>query len=179
MTPTSQKQTLEFSLNDDQFLHAINFVLEQEGGYSNHDTDRGGETIYGLSRKQYPHEDFTAITKQRVRFLYCQDYYLKTGCQLFSPAISLWLFDSAVQHGPHRAIKLLQQAVDVKDDGLLGPITISAVQYADREWLMSRFLVRRSRFYAQIIANDISQALFYKGWFNRLSDVLDEAWTSN
>lgn len=38
----------------DNFLKSIQFILENEGGYSNSPNDKGGETYMGISRKYNP-----------------------------------------------------------------------------------------------------------------------------
>lgn len=37
-----------------QFVNAFRFTLEEEGIWSNHPYDKGGETIFGISRKAHP-----------------------------------------------------------------------------------------------------------------------------
>ena len=84
------------------------------------------------------------------------------------------MFDSAVQHNPKKAVQLLQDAVGVTADGIIGPKTRTAVASADAEWLLTRCFLRRSRYYADIIKSNASQGKYLNGWFNRL-DLLANA----
>lgn len=81
------------------------------------------------------------------------------------------MFDSAVQHGAKKAIQLLQDAVGVTADGIVGTKTINAVNGADAEWLLIRCFLRRSRYYADIIKANASQGKYLNGWFNRLDEL--------
>ena len=36
------------------FSEAITFILDHEGGYVDDKTDPGGETKFGISKRQYP-----------------------------------------------------------------------------------------------------------------------------
>ncbi|HBR4542533.1 TPA: peptidoglycan-binding protein, partial [Klebsiella pneumoniae] len=85
--------------------------------------------------------------------------------------ISLFVFDSAVQHGVKKSIQLLQDAVGVSADGIIGPKTRAAVASADAEWLLLRCFLRRSRYYAEIIKANSSQGKYLNGWFNRLDEI--------
>ena len=81
------------------------------------------------------------------------------------------MFDAAVQHGAKKAIQLLQEAVGVSADGIVGPKTTKAVISADAEWLLNRCFLRRSRYYASIIKSNASQGKYLNGWFNRLDEL--------
>jgi len=61
-------------------------------------------------------------------------------------------------------------------DGIVGPKTTVAVISADPEWLLTRYLLRRARYYAEIIKGNPSQAKYLNGWFNRLDSVTNAAW---
>ena len=40
-----------------QFFEIVNHTLEEEGGYVNDSTDKGGETNFGISKRAYPDLD--------------------------------------------------------------------------------------------------------------------------
>lgn len=172
------------------FNHAIAFVLGKEGGYVNDPTDKGGETKYGISDKRdgiadgmtdvdgdnKPDTRIKDLTLEQASQIYFRDYWYPSYCTDWPDGISLLVFDSAVQHGAKKAISLLQDAVGVTADGIVGPKTTVAVISADPEWLLTRYLLRRARYYAEIIKGNPSQAKYLNGWFNRLDSVTNAAW---
>lgn len=172
------------------FNHAINFVLGKEGGYVNDPTDKGGETKYGISDKRdgladgmtdvdgdgKPDTRIKDLTLDQASQIYFRDYWYPSYCSDWPDGISLIVFDSAVQHGVKKAITLLQEAAGVSADGIVGKKTTAAVITADPEWLLTRYLLRRARYYTEIIKSNPSQGKYLNGWFNRLDSVADAAW---
>ncbi|WP_262032683.1 glycoside hydrolase family 108 protein [Serratia liquefaciens] len=172
------------------FNHSINFVLGKEGGYVNDPTDKGGETKYGISDKRdgladgmtdvngdgKPDTRVKDLTLDQSSQIYFRDYWYPSYCSEWPDGISLIVFDSAVQHGVKKAISLLQDAAGVTADGIVGPKTKTAVINADPEWLLTRYLLRRARYYTEIIKSNPSQGKYLNGWFNRLDSVADAAW---
>ena len=167
------------------FAHALSFVLVREGGYVNDPTDKGGETNLGISDLRdgladgktdidgdgKPDVKIKDLTAEQAGLIYQRDYWQAAKCDLWPDGISLFVFDSAVQHGAKKAIQLLQDAVGVTSDGVAGPKTVSAVTSADAEWLLTRCFLRRSRYYADIIKSNSSQGKYLNGWFNRLDEL--------
>ncbi|MBC6503353.1 peptidoglycan-binding protein [Citrobacter freundii] len=171
------------------FSNALAFILRPdiEGGYVNDPTDKGGETNHGISDRRdgvadgktdvngdgKPDTLIRDLTPGQAGQIYLRDYWQPARCDQWPDGVSLFVFDSAVQHGVKKAIQLLQAAVGVSADGIVGPKTINAVRWADPEWLLSRCLVRRSRYYADIIKSNSSQGKYLNGWFNRLEKLTD------
>ncbi|CAH6246551.1 glycoside hydrolase family 108 protein [Klebsiella pasteurii] len=170
------------------FSHALAFVLAREGGYVNDPTDKGGETKYGISDKRdgladgktdvdgdgKPDTRIKDLTEEQAGQIYFRDYWYPSYCSEWPDGISLFIFDSAVQHSPKKAIQLLQQAVGFTGkavDGIVGKDTRAAVTSADAEWLLTRCFLRRSRYYAEIIKANSSQGKYLNGWFNRLDEL--------
>lgn len=75
------------------------------------------------------------------------------------------LFDAAVNHGLLNARKLLQRAVDVKDDGIVGALTLAAVRKQPQFALISLFNSKRIEFYTKISTFNA----FGKGWMARVA----------
>ncbi|HBY9795048.1 TPA: peptidoglycan-binding protein [Klebsiella pneumoniae] len=170
------------------FSHALAFVLAREGGYVNDPIDKGGETKYGISDKRdgladgktdvdgdgKPDTRIKDLTEEQAGQIYFRDYWYPSYCSEWPDGISLFIFDSAVQHSPKKAIQLLQQAVGFTGkavDGIVGKDTRAAVTSADAEWLLTRCFLRRSRYYAEIIKANSSQGKYLNGWFNRLDEL--------
>jgi len=72
-------------------------------------------------------EDVKALERAEAEAIY-HARYLEPFAAISDPALRELLFDSAVQHGVGMAVKLLQRALGVIDDGVLGPITLGALE---------------------------------------------------
>ena len=105
------------------FHRCIDLIIAEEGGYINHPDDPGGETKFGISKRAYPQLDIPALTLARAVDLYPTDYWQPINGDPFPDGLALLLLDTAVNIGPMTAIRLLQQALKIQDDGLPGPIT--------------------------------------------------------
>jgi len=160
------------------FEHAMPFVLQREGEYVDHPNDRGGATNKGVTQRTYDTwrakngnalRSVRYIEDNEVNAIYFNNYWLEAVCDRLPDMVDLFVFDSAVNHGPRRAIKFLQTAVSAEPDGLFGPNTWNALQYAAPVDVLTRMFAARRDFYAAIIRNDPSQKVFEAGWENRVS----------
>lgn len=105
------------------FDKAFALTVGVEGGYVNDPADPGGETRYGISKRAHPDVDIKALTLDQARDIYRRDYWQSASCDSMPERIGHLVFDCAVHHGVKTAIKLLQRALKVADDGEFGPIT--------------------------------------------------------
>ncbi|WP_097302041.1 glycoside hydrolase family 108 protein [Pseudomonas chlororaphis] len=146
-----------------------------EGGYVNDPNDPGGATRYGVTESvarangyQGAMQDFPLSMAFAI---YWQDYWQPTGCPSFPLVIAYQLFDAAVNHGPTMAIKLLQQAVGVNSDGVMGPQTQSAVQALPSLSVAVLFLAQREQYYTTLS----TWSDYGKGWSLRVVTNLQYA----
>lgn len=156
------------------FEKALKFTLQWEGGYSNHEADKGGATMQGITQLNY-HRYLTGrgiaprsvreIKPTEVRDIYCQMFWNPIHASALPPKLGIAYFDWAVNTGPTRAVKHLQACLGVKADGEIGPITLKAMAGAKSE-VLTCFLARREAFYREI--GQGKQKVFLKGWMNRL-----------
>lgn len=160
------------------YKRAVDLILKHEGGYVNHPDDPGGETNMGISKRSYPNEDIKGMTKERAQEIYKQDYWDKVkGDELPAP-VALVCFDIAVMSGCHRACRMLQKAVGVSTDGIVGPVTLKAVREAYRaseDNLIKDLSDIRLNFYKRLKHFET----FGRGWTNRINKTQKEAigWT--
>ncbi|KAA0020737.1 secretion activator protein [Salinicola corii] len=160
---------------------AFDRVIGHEGGYTDVRADRGnwtsgtvgvGElkgTKWGISAMSYPELDIRNLTRDDAKAVYKRDFWDKASDNgQFDGAIAYQMFDAGINHGLKTAIKLLQRAAGVKDDGLYGPVTRSAVNSAWLDDLLKRFLAARLRYMTDIGAF----TTFGRGWSRRIADNL-------
>lgn len=148
------------------FDQAVGFVLLDriEGGYVNDARDPGGETNFGISKQAHPKENIKGLTRARAIEIYKRDYWDAPGCDKLPPKLAVALFDCAVNQGAGIAPQLMQRALGVTADGIIGPVTIKAAAKADQDNTLIEFLGWRLRRYA-FTAN---AATYMRGWSNRV-----------
>lgn len=169
----------------DRFETALKFCFKWEGGYSDHVSDRGGKTNYGVTEKVF-HEWLDSrgellrpvkeITHDEVRAIYWSDYWLAARCDRLQRQLDLLMFDASVNHGPGGAARLLQRALNalgetLKVDGAIGGQTFAAIARYETKALAARYLEERRALFHRIVAGDASQGVFLKGWLNRVTDL--------
>lgn len=159
-----------------RFLACLPFVLKEEGGYSNTPGDHGGATNFGIIQAEYnSYRHFAGLPVQSVKLIAKDEYeaiywasYWNPHCPDLPPGLDLSFFNIAVNGGPVRAVKILQQATGVSVDGVWGPITKAAVAgIADVEAALVRFHDYERSFYQAIINANPSQQKFASDWFGR------------
>lgn len=150
------------------FERAFEAIIGHEGGYVNHPDDPGGETKYGITKRSYPKENIRGLTLERAREIYKRDFWDRIRGDELPYLIALNLFDAAVNSGRGQAVRWLQRAVGVADDGIFGPITLAAVLMADPAALAARFLGNRLKFMADLS----TWKTFGKGWARRIANLL-------
>lgn len=123
-------------------------------------------TKYGISAASYPHLDIKSLTLEQAKTLYRADFWDVIGAA--HPAVKFQLFDAAVNHGRGNAIRLLQKAVRVADDGVWGPISQRALERMEHNDVLLRFLGHRLQFWAQLTTFDI----YGRGWTRRGAENL-------
>ena len=152
------------------FDRAIDIVLDLEGGYVDDPHDPGGRTKFGISQAAYPDMDIANLTREQAVTLYRQDYWNKCKCGLMPWPWSLFVFDCAVNQGVGTAIRILQRTLGLKDDGIVGPVTLDAVARASPDRAL-RYMVSRLMRYQALSTWDSYAA----GWTYRLFKVVKEA----
>ena len=78
------------------------------------------------------------------------------------------MFDGVVNSGAQQAIKWLQRAVNVKDDGVLGHITFLAVSMLPPAVVLARYNGHRLKFMTELK----TWPDFGKGWARRIANNL-------
>lgn len=167
-------------MNDivDPFQQAATLVLDQEGGYSDDRGDPGNYTPagvfkgtkYGISARSYPNEDIINLTLERALYLYKRDYWDSLRLGEIPWPLSLYVFDSAVNQGTVPATRMLQEALGVTVDGVIGDETIAAAQQA-MPYHAAQFMALRAMRYTQ--SNNFDR--YGKTWLRRVFQIIMEA----
>lgn len=158
------------------FDTAISFVLKEEGGLVNDPQDPGGLTKFGISSRSYPSVDIRALTEAQAKEIYRRDYWVAISGDALPLALGIPLLDCAVHSGPSKAIQLLQDTLQIKADGNLGPVTKSAiamyVAQQSPEALAVGLVQRRTKFLVNQCRSQPSKLKFLTGWMLRLQRLI-------
>lgn len=159
------------------FDAAINFVLRNEGVYSNDPDDPGGETSYGISAAVATRHGYTPgkLTLEEATNIYRTDpdFWHPRLEDLRSQRIATKLLDLRVNMGPTAATKILQRSLSALGyladvaDGLLGPRTINATNAADPERLLRMITALQAAEYARQCSSTPTKLRFIYGWLTR------------
>lgn len=155
------------------FDMAFDRLMGHEGGYVNNPSDPGGETNWGISKRSYPNVDIKALTRDDAKAIYRRDFWEVMGNA--SPAVTFQVFDFAVNSGIDTALRKLQTAVGVADDGHWGPVSRAALERMDENDVLLRLLGQRLAFMAKLKAFDV----FGRGWAARIAQNLAYAAEDN
>lgn len=154
-------------MSAENFARAIPILLEEEGGLADNPKDPGGLTKYGISQRSYPHVDIRALTPEGAAAIYARDFWPACGADKLQWPLCLFVFDHAVNAGSAAAIRCLQRAAHVGDDGELGPLTLAAVERVNLRSLCRQFNVERCRYYVSLRGF----STFGLGWLGRVASV--------
>lgn len=150
------------------FDQAFDRLLGNEGGYVNRADDPGGETRWGISKRSYPALDIKNLTREEARAIYYQDFWVRGHMNEFDAAIAFQLFDIAVNSGIETAVRLLQRAAGVADDGHIGPVTVEAVKRFSVPDMLMLVIAERLDFWRKLS----TWPTFGKGWVGRAAQDL-------
>jgi lysozyme family protein len=159
-----------------KFLKALDYVMYHEGGYVEDPNDAGGETKFGISKRSYPHLDIKNLTRDQARQIYFVDFWLKAKCeQIIDENLATKFFDLTVHAGISQAVKLIQRALraageQVVEDGIIGSVTLAAINKADPTDLLAALKSESAGYYRLIVQANPSQQKFIEGWLRRAYD---------
>jgi len=170
---------------DRLFEQCLAVVLDKEGGFVDHPEDRGGPTNMGITLRTLASwkglavdglsaegrarlvAELRGLSRREAGEIYRAAFWLPMRCGDLPPGVALSVFDFGVTAGPRMAVKLLQRAVGVTDDGSVGPLTLAAVRARDAGALVSALSEARLAYYRALP----DAATFGEGWANRTRQV--------
>ena len=158
-------------------------LLKWEGGYVNDKVDKGGATNMGVTLGTWKNMgydkngdsiinevDIMLLTKEDALKVLKKGYWDKWEAdeitnQSIAEQLVEWVWGSGIW-----GIKLPQRLLKLKEDGVVGPVTLKAINSADPKVLHSQLVAARLKFVDDIVKNNSSQSKFIKGWKNRIND---------
>ncbi|QYD73050.1 hypothetical protein KZJ38_25610 [Paraburkholderia edwinii] len=152
------------------FDDAFKALIGNEGGYSFHPADPGGETMWGVTArvarnfgyagamKDLPLETAMQIAKQK--------YWDPLHLDELDPRVAFQIFDANYNGG--LVVLWMQKASGAHEDGKFGPDTMAAVKSADPMKFILRFVAYRLRY----LRNLHTWPTFSRGWTDRMATNL-------
>ena len=154
------------------FDKAFELLIGNEGGYVNNQKDPGGETNWGITKTVAVANgyagDMRTMPKETAKGIYKKMYWDRLQCDQLPFVVAFQLFDAGVNHGNSQAVKFLQRALSVADDGVIGAKTIAAVSKLEDLQIVMLFNAERIEFYAALK----TFSTFGKGWVRRVASNL-------
>lgn len=166
---------------------AFEALMQSEGGFTDNVRDPGnylpdgrpGCTNLGVTQKaweeyigrQVTHDEMRALTPEKVNPFYKKKYWDIIRADELPGGIDYMVFDTCVNSGPARAVRILQQCVGTTQDGSIGPATLAAVTNADLEKLIDDYSAARLNFMRRLSG----WGEFGKGWERRVNEVAELA----
>lgn len=174
----------------DYFKDAVEWVLEQEGGYVNDPKDQGGATNHGITLVDLAHfrkdpslgvQAIKDLSVAEAQEIYRQYYWTPLGLdKVKSRLAAICILDQAVNRGVHRVVDEIQTVLNASGatlsvDGLMGASTLEALnslnESTERAFVV-RFIILAKAMYVRIVTRDPTQLEFLAGWDSRTSQLL-------
>lgn len=162
-----------------------------EAGYANDPDDDGGETVFGLTRRDWPQwKGWAVIDHLKMQYglakaipiinadqelkasaggIFKVNYWDANNLSLIDDQAIAWqAYDTDINMGVGIGARFLQECAGVPVDLKVGPKTIAAINSDEAEDFYNHFLqLRKARFDAIIAANP-KKAKFKPSWYSRL-----------
>lgn len=160
------------------FEVSLAYVVQSEGGWSDHPDDPGGPTMRGVTlttfRKFFGKDktmnELKHINISQLAKIY-KRYWDDCKCDELPVGIDYAVFDAAVNSGARRSIKLLQDALGVTVDGIIGPKTLQAASEIKPDALIFTLMKTRLDFLRALH----TWGTFCIGWGRRIASVRRQA----
>lgn len=155
-------------------------ILGHEGGFSRDPADPGnwtggargvGElrgTKWGIAANTYPDLDIPTLTPADAAAIYQRDYLVPLHADRYHDGVAFQLLDYAINSGPRAAVRGLQRAIGVRDDGDIGPVTMAALERWSESDLVMLVTAERIEFMTRLR----NWPEHGRGWMRRLADNL-------
>jgi lysozyme family protein len=157
-----------------EFDVAFDRLMGFEGGYSNHPDDPGRATRWGITQRVAVRSgyrgDMRDFPRDAAKAIYRRSYWDAIRAEELPAKLRFHVFDAAVNSGVVQAVKWLQRAVGVGDDGVLGPMTLDAVNRSDPATVAAVMTGER----LDLMTSLPAWGSFGKGWVRRVAANLKE-----
>lgn len=160
------------------------YILSFEGGFSNHPNDKGGATNMGVTISTWKAQgydkdgdgdidiqDLKKITKKDATDIMKKNFWNRWRAdEIKDQSIANLLVDWVWSSGMN-GIKIPQEMLGVKADGIVGPKTIAALNSQIPFYFFEKLKQRRRQYIDRICINNPAKKCFMAGWYRRLNAI--------
>lgn len=175
-------------------------IVAREGGFVNDPDDPGGATNFGVTLATMRRlgldltkdgrvdiRDVKALTRAQAQSIFVEHYFRSPGLSELPVTLQASVFDMYVNAGGN-AVKILQKLVTrmgyrVKEDGLIGPLTLAAVAKAGAaapDHLADAYGIERRNYYYALADSRPASRKYARtttgekgGWIRRAEEFID------
>jgi lysozyme family protein len=158
------------------FEAALSRLLRDEGGYSDHPSDPGGPTNFGITladaRRYWKADasaaDVRALPLSVAREIYRKRYWAALRCDELPAGVDYAVFDYGVNSGVARAGRVLRRRLGLPDSpASVDATVIAAARRADAAKLVRALCAERLAFLKALK----TWPVFGRGWSRRVAGV--------
>jgi lysozyme family protein len=162
------------------FERCLPLLLAHEGGYTNHPSDPGGPTNFGITIEDYRRyvkvnatpADVRKMKLDEAKIIYREKYWDAQRCDELPPGVDYAIFDYGVNSGIGRSGKVLRRTLGLPDDTSAVTDAVVAAAYAvDQKTLIVAICDERLRFLQSLK----TWPVFGRGWGRRVAEVKSTA----
>ncbi len=154
---------------------ALKRLLVHEGGYTNHPSDPGGATNWGITIADYRRyvnpnataADVKTMPLSSAKKIYREKYWNAVRGDDLPSGVDYAVFDFGVNSGVSRSAKYLQRILGVPQTGIITDIDVNACQRHNAANLAIRLCDDRLAFLKALK----TWPVFGKGWGRRVAEV--------
>ncbi len=169
---------------------ALERTLGHEGGYVNNPADKGGETIWGITKATAEANQYKGSMKDMplafAKAIYKKEYWDKLKLdEVNNQVIAEIAFDIGVNAGIGIASKKLQEMINfmttnnIDVDGKIGPETIKRLNEIDTKSENERAVLLLSTLqgehYLECMRNREANETFSLGWLRRMQSNIERS----
>lgn len=156
--------------------NALRRVLAHEGGYTNHPSDPGGPTNFGITIADYrryvmPHAtaaDIKAMRLDDAKKIYRTKYWEAMRCDDLPAGVDYAAFDYGVNSGIRRASNVLERIIGSEAvDGQFSSAELSTIRQTNARTLVNAICDERLAFLKSLK----TWSVFGSGWGRRVAEV--------
>lgn len=174
----AQHRGISMQANYEHFVERM--IFRYEGNYGWDRRDPGGPTKYGITcydLAQYLEQRMDsmaawapkvqAMTLKVADEIYRRKYATAVKFDSLNSGPDCTVFDFGVNSGPSRAIKYAQRIIGTAADGVLGPLTLKAINDMDAATFVNKLCDARMSFLRSLG----TWRTFGRGWTARVTDL--------
>jgi lysozyme family protein len=158
---------------------ALARVLKHEGGYTNHPSDPGGPTNFGITLhdyRRYIKSNGTASDVREMKLadaakIYRARYWDALRCDQLPAGLDYAVFDYGVNSGTGRAARVMARLLGQAPTGVMTEAAMAGIRSASPQVLIARLCDERLAFLKSLR----TWPVFGAGWGRRVSDVRRDA----